>query len=107
MFTAVVVEMLKRVSRQVKELVIMNLILLLMMLTEAVVVNMLLFVKTRIFDFDSGLEIRISPLELRRLTKHQYYALKLQPIDRARSQLSKMPLIAFLLLLQAKISRIG
>ncbi|KAK1749191.1 hypothetical protein QTG54_001130, partial [Skeletonema marinoi] len=32
---------------------------------------------------------------------------KLQPIDRARSQLSKTPLIAFLLLLQAEIGRIG
>eukprot|EP00984_Skeletonema_dohrnii_P010230 scaffold3993_cov81-Skeletonema_dohrnii-CCMP3373.AAC.4 len=36
-----------------------------------------------------------------------YYALKQQPIDRARSQLSNEPLIAFKRLLQAEISRIS
>ena len=66
------------------------------------------FVEIRIFDSDFGLEFRIldpSRVE-RRLTRDRYYALKLQPIDRARSQLSKTPRITFLLPIQAEISTI-
>jgi len=66
------------------------------------------FVKIRIFDFDLGCQSRIpTPSRVELIGKRSILCLELQPIDRARSQLSKTPLIAFLQPLQAKIWRNG
>ena len=71
-------------------------------------IDLLLFVKIRTFDSGFGLQIRIlTPSRVEMIGKTSILRLELQPIDRARSQLSKTPLIAFLRLLQAKIRRVG
>ena len=91
--------------------VVLSLVMLIMIMLTAVDVNVLVsfsFVEIRILTWIWGFKVGFQPpLELRRLAKGRYYALKLQPIDRAQWGLSKTPLIAFLLLLQAEIWRIG
>ena len=60
------------------------------------------------FDVDFGRAACFLGVDLVELVgKRSIFRLKPPPIDRAQRELSKTPIIAFLLLLQAEISRIG
>jgi hypothetical protein len=86
----------------------LSLMLIMMMAVEVNVSISSSFDEIRILTLILGVKFTFQPpLELSWLTKRRYYAMKLQPIDRAAQDDSKTPLIALIPLLQAKIWRIG
>ena len=95
-------------SRQARELSLLSMLSIKMVTAlKAVEVNVSIsfsFVKIRIFDADFGRQIHfLTPSRVELIGKDPYYALKPPPIDRARSQLSKTPLVVLIGPLQAKI----